>query len=110
MNSSPVIRASLPAAYLDPAFLACVHQAAETSELVAQFDRLYGADLSHKRSPVEQMVDAASGKKDDDVSSFMSFVHDCVYMRVPDQVIEDLRATAARVGLTLADMAAVQGR
>jgi hypothetical protein len=101
MTQSTLLRAQLPGAYLDPAFMACVHQTVSTPELVEQFDRLYGADLSRRRTPIDQMVDAASGKKDSDIASFMRFVHDAVYMRVSDEIIIELRASAARVGVTL---------
>lgn len=84
-------RLGLPAAYLDPAFMACVHEAASTPELVANFDRLYGADLSRRRSPIVRMVDEATGKADDDTRGFMEFVHSSIYMTVEDSVLEALR-------------------
>lgn len=91
------LRLPLPQAYLDPAFLACVYQAVETPELVRQFDRLYGADLSHRRAPIEQMIDQASGKSSSDMEAFMHFVHDSIYMRVPEEAIVEMRGKAATI-------------
>jgi hypothetical protein len=104
MGQEQLFRAQLPAAYMDPAFMACVNKAVNMPELVQQFDRLYGADLTKHRSGIEQMIDQATGKSDSDIASFMSFVHDSVYMRVPDQVIFDLRESAAKAGITPEDM------
>lgn len=87
-------RLPLPEAYLDPAFLACVYQAFETPELVRQFDRLYGADLSHHRTPIEQMIDQASGKRSSDMGAFTRFVHESIYMRVTDEAIVEMRGKA----------------
>lgn len=92
-----VTRLPLPAAYMDPAFLACVLEAASTPELVVQFDRLYGADLGARRAPIERMVDIACGKRNDDISAFMCFVHRSVYMTVGGDVLEDLRTKAQQV-------------
>lgn len=95
MTSFADQRLPLPQAYLDPAFLACVAQAANTPELVLQFDRLYGADLSHQRAPIEQMIDMASGKRSSDMEAFMRFVHDSIYMRVPGEAIIEMREKVA---------------
>lgn len=72
-------RLPLPAAYIDPAFRACLHDAIETPELVSNFDRLYGANLSRK---------ATQG----DMAAFTKFVHDGIYLRLPDEAIEALRS------------------
>ena len=73
-------RLPLPAAYIDPAFQACLHEAIETPELVQNFDRLYGASLSSK--PTEASM-----------ADFTKFVHDGIYLRLPDEAIEALRST-----------------
>ena len=52
-----VPRLPLPAAMLDPAFLACMAQAAQQPDLVRQFDRLHGADLSLAQPKIAQLID-----------------------------------------------------
>ena len=86
------MRLELPAAYADPAFLRCLHEAIDTPELVENFDRLYGATLSTRTSPIERMVDEATGKRDDDMRAFVEFVHFSIYTRLPDEALESLRA------------------
>ncbi|WP_368640452.1 hypothetical protein ABRZ04_04355 [Castellaniella ginsengisoli] len=87
--SSP--RLPLPAAYIDPAFLACLSEAINTPELVRQHDRLYGSTLMSRATPIEQMVDRATGKTNDDMRAFVEFVHRCIYLTLPDEAIESLR-------------------
>ena len=76
-------RLPLPVAYIDPAFMACVSAALDTPELVAEFDRLYGARMM-------------SGKPSkDDMRGFSEFIHRCVYLAVSDECIESMRKEAA---------------
>jgi len=91
-------RFPLPMAYGDPAFLACLSDAIDTPELVEQFDRLYGATLTGRKSPIEAMVDRATGKQEDDIRAFVRFIHDCVYLRLTDDAIHSLRAAALAQG------------
>jgi hypothetical protein len=90
------VRLPLPMAYADPAFMACLQEAIETPELIEQLDRLYGASLTAKRSPIEAMVDKATGKQEDDMRAFVGFVHDGIYLRLPDEAIHALRISAIR--------------
>ncbi|CAB3812194.1 hypothetical protein [Achromobacter denitrificans] len=78
-----VIRLPLPSAYLDPAFVRCLHECVAERELVLQFERMYGG---HLMEPSRTKVD---------MQAFAEFVHDCVYMRLPDEAIESLRVTPA---------------
>lgn len=71
-------RLPLPLAYIDPAFLRCLDGAIETTELVEQYDRLYGTSLMRKPNAV-------------DMRFFVEHVHDVVYMRLPDEAIVGLR-------------------
>lgn len=87
--SSP--RLPLPAAYIDPAFLACLGEAINTPELVRQHDRLYGSTLMSRVTPIERMVDKATGKADDDMKAFVEFVHRYIYLTLDDASIEALR-------------------
>jgi hypothetical protein len=92
MSTGDVKRFALPAAYTDPAFVACLDEAIGTPELVAQFDRLYGADLRARRAPIVRMVDEATGKMADDMREFVHFVHQGVYLTLSDDAIRSLRA------------------
>ncbi|KTT15841.1 hypothetical protein [Pseudacidovorax intermedius] len=67
-------------AYGDPAFLACLHGSVQQSDLVAQFKRLHSARLAPGRAA--------------DMRRFAEFVHDCIYTRLPDEAIDNLRARA----------------
>ncbi len=88
------MRLPLPLAYTDPAFMKCLDEASDTPELIEQFDRLYKCSLSGPRSAIERMVDKACGKDEDDMMKFVEFVHDCIYLRLPDEAIHSLRAKA----------------
>lgn len=92
--AEPAVRLPMPAAYCDPAFVVCLHGAIDIPELVAEFNRLYGATLGARTTAIEQMVDKATGKADDDMRGFAKFVHDCVYTRLSDEAIHSLRAGA----------------
>ena len=54
-------RLPLPMAYADPAFKRCMEEAIQTPELIENFDRLYGATLVSRKSPIEAAVDKATG-------------------------------------------------
>ena len=86
-------RFPLPMAYADPAFAKCLIEAGATSELVEQFDRLTGCKVGRigNGSPIERMVDKATGFQDDQMRQFAEFVHDCIYLRLPDEAIHALR-------------------
>ena len=72
-------RLPMPAAYADPAFMACVNEAINTPELLTEFDRLYGAGLSTNKP------------KSGDMRAFIGFVHQSVYLCLPDDAIHSLR-------------------
>lgn len=92
--AEPAVRLPIPAAYCDPAFVMCLHGAIDIPELVSEFNRLYGATLGARTTAIEQMVDKATGKADDDMRAFAEFVHDSVYTHLPDEAIHSLRAGA----------------
>lgn len=54
-------------------------QCAAMPELVAEFDRLTGSNLARKGSPINIVVDDASGKTNDDLGKFVAFVAECIY-------------------------------
>ncbi len=64
-------------------FMQCAEQCIQTLELVREIDRLYGTDLLSRRSPIEQMIDKATGKVDSDMQTFLRFVWNCVFIRLP---------------------------
>lgn len=64
-------------------FMACLDAAASSPELTREFDRLCGTTLVSRRAPIEVMVDKATGKQDADMQTFMRFVWNCVFIRVP---------------------------
>lgn len=64
----------------DPAFHACLFQAASKEELVANFKRLSGIDR----------IDRAFARE------FISFVHEFIYTRLPVEALSDLRASASQ--------------
>lgn len=75
-------RLALPAAYADPAFVACLMEAVSTPDLLDQFDRLYGARMATGKASHQEM------------DRFTQFVHDSVYLRLPDEAIHSLRAAS----------------
>lgn len=64
-------------------FREVVLQAYDTPELLAEFDRLTGANLSLKGSVLDIMIDEASGKRAADLERFVAFVRDAVWDRLP---------------------------
>lgn len=72
-------RLPLSAAYCDPAYINCLSSAIAEPELVAQFCRLYGSKLNTPQ------------RTEQDMRAFAEFVHDGIYMRLPDEAIHSLR-------------------
>jgi len=69
----------------DPLFSIVIEQCLEEEELVSNFERLFGVLRPPQRlSPLELMVDQATGFRDDQWSKFFSafipFVHRCVWL------------------------------
>jgi hypothetical protein len=77
--------------YDDPAFMRCLYTAAEEPELIAEFDRLSGTNLARCGTPLDLMVDDATGRTDDAMAQFVHFVWEAIYSRLPDAALEDLR-------------------
>ena len=63
----------------DPVFLLCLREAAATPELVEQFDRLSGTNLARRGSPLDLMIDDATGRTDAALIGFVEFVRVAVY-------------------------------
>lgn len=69
----------------DPAFMLIVEKCLEEKELVDNFTRLFGVGLPRmSRSPIEHMIDEATGWRSDQYreffSAFIPFVHRAVYL------------------------------
>ena len=61
-------------------FAEIVFKCAESKALVAEFDRLTGANLSMKGNGLELMIDEATGKRHDDIAAFVAFVHEFIWL------------------------------
>lgn len=64
-------------------FTECVQECWRNRELVAEFDRLKGTNLSLKGSPIETEIDLQSGRFESDMDQFFDFVYDTVWSRIP---------------------------
>lgn len=65
-------------------FETCLMEAAKNKELVQQFDRLHGANLSFKGSSLELAIDKSSGRTDAEIQKFIEFVDKYVYQTLPN--------------------------
>jgi hypothetical protein len=85
--------APLPIAFLDPAFLQCLTTAASIPDFVANFDRLCGAKVGSvlKNVGINQLIDEATGFRDDQLRNFAEHVHELVYTRLPADILRELR-------------------
>lgn len=72
-----------PEALLDPWFHVCLDEAIGNRELLREFDRLYGHNLSRRGAPLDLMVDESSGRMEAGVAAFVEFVHAYIYSLVP---------------------------
>lgn len=64
-------------------FMACLSAVTEAPELIQQIDRLYGTCLLSRSSPIETMIDKATGKRDDDMQTVLRFVWNSIFIRCP---------------------------
>jgi len=81
-----------------------VLECCKTPELIIEFDRLQGSNLSRvlipqpdTRKPIEKMIDDATGYKEvldqqahEDMQKFIKFVYDCVWLPLCYSVKSDL--------------------
>lgn len=61
-------------------FQECVLQCAANKELVAEFDRLSGTSLGESRSPLDRLIDEATGREEDEIKEFVKFVFLCIWL------------------------------
>jgi hypothetical protein len=64
-------------------FIQCLDEALRTPELLAQFDRLHGTNLSMRGHPLEIEIDKSSGRLDKDFREFAEFVWKFVFLSMP---------------------------
>lgn len=69
-------------------FARCLAACLANRELVENYDRLRGTNVGLRGSPLELMVDDATGRLESDVAGFLAFVEDCVWDRLPPEVRE----------------------
>lgn len=62
-------------------FAACLIQCACNKELVHQYDRLKGTNLSLRGTGLDLAIDQVSGRLDSDLAGFMEFCWDVVFLR-----------------------------
>ncbi len=60
----------------------CVIECIRNRELVAEFDRLNGANLLLRGTGLDLQIDLACGRLEGDVEKFVLFVKECVWDRV----------------------------
>lgn len=63
-------------------FLSCLTEAAGNQELVSEFDRLTGYNISGKGPGIVQEIDRVTGYLDMGARAFYEFVFECIYLRV----------------------------
>ncbi len=75
---------SVPAAHLaDPFFWVCLTECVNNRELIEQYDRLRGTNLSRNGSALVQLIDRQTGKLEKEFREFVEFVREDVYERCP---------------------------
>ena len=63
-------------------FAEFVFLCAENKELVREFDRLTGFNLSMNGTGVDLMIDRATGRTAEGLEAFVAFVHEFVWLPV----------------------------
>lgn len=66
-------------------FAECLLECAGNTELLKQFDRLHGSNLSNDAAPINTMIDKSTGLYDLHLADFANFVYDVVWRRLPDE-------------------------
>jgi hypothetical protein len=77
-------------------FADCIAAALDTPELIAQFDRLWGANLMRKGLPIELAIDDACGRTDYDCRRFLNFLWEYVFTRVAKTELPPEKAAEVR--------------
>lgn len=62
-------------------FLECLKECASNRELISNYDRLRGTNLSLKGTPIELSIDMASGRIEKEMHDFIDFCWEYVFLR-----------------------------
>ena len=62
-------------------FYQCIMECAGTPELVENYDRLRGTNLSRKGHPINVMIDEATGRLKAEMKEFIEFVWEYIFIR-----------------------------
>lgn len=63
-------------------FTECVLACAARPDLVAEFDRLRGTNMSRRGTPIELLIDDSSGRYERDAVMLSEFVYEYVWCRI----------------------------
>ena len=63
-------------------FQECVRESFANRELLAEFDRLKGTNLSLRGTGLDLQIDFASGRFEGEIEEFVAFVKECVWDRL----------------------------
>ena len=63
-------------------FADCCRESFANRELLAEFDRLRGTNLSLRGTAFELQIDFASGRFEGEMEKFVEFVRDCIWFRI----------------------------
>jgi len=63
-------------------FEQCVRESFANKDLVTEFDRLKGTNLSLRGTNLDIQIDLACGRLEQDVAEFVKFVKECVWDRL----------------------------
>lgn len=64
-------------------FEECVLYCAGRPDVLREFDRLRGTNLSMRGAPIDLMIDEQSGRLGEDARKFIDFVYDAVWSEYP---------------------------
>jgi hypothetical protein len=67
-------------------FGTCLAEAVSTPELIANYDRLRGTNLSFRGSRMDLAIDEACGRQFKELPGFVAFVYDFIWLRLPPEV------------------------
>ena len=66
-------------------FQECAFVSLDNKELVAEFDRLQGTNLSRSGTPFDLAIDDAGGRLEREMPMFVAFVADVIWDRIPHE-------------------------
>ena len=64
----------------------CLLTALANEELIQQFDRLTGGNLQGQGTPIDRMIDQATGRNEKDMESFIAFIKEFIYQPISKDV------------------------